>query len=64
MIVKLAKLLKFDFYKKTKNYKNSIFGSIEPNREKQQKNAKKIRVWCGRTFPCFIRYGSDRKKSS
>ena len=56
------------FLKNQKNYKNSsspkfdqnsIFGSIEPNREKLQNNAK-IRIRYGRTFSCFIRYGSVR----
>jgi hypothetical protein len=71
-IVKLTKFSKFEFevrfLKNQKNYKNSsspkfdqnsIFGSIEPNREKRQNNAK-IRVRYGRTFSCFIRCGSVR----
>jgi len=58
-IVKLTKLSKFEFevrfLKNQKNYKNSsspkfdqnsICGSIEPNREKRQNNAK-IRVRFG-----------------
>jgi hypothetical protein len=71
-IVKLTKLSKFEFevrfLKNQKNYKNSsspkfdqnsIFGSIEPNREKRQNNAK-IRVRYGRTFFTKVRFGTVR----
>ena len=62
-IIKLTKLSKFEFevrfLKNQKNYKNSIFGSIEPNRKKHQNNAK-IRVRYGRTISTKVRYGSVR----
>ncbi len=66
-ISSIVKLSKFDFevrfIKNQKKYKNSILGSIEPNREKHQNNAK-FGYGDGRTFSCFIRYGSGREKSS